>query len=507
MTFYYILCYSITSIKEYRMTTKVNADTSGGLKLTSDTSGTLELQSAGNTKLTVNSSGASVTTMTASGVIKTDDTTAATSTTDGSLQTDGGLSVAGDAVVGDDLLLLSDGAIMKFGADSEIVLTHVADAGLRFSDSDQLQFGDGGDLKIYHDASNSYVEDAGTGVLVVKGSQVNINSAGDESMAAFVADGAATLYHNNVAKIATTATGVAVTGGVTGVTDINSGQVGGRRNLLINGAQQVDQRNGGAGVTPNSVYITDRWKMQSQAGGSGAQITSTIAGFTKSLKYTGSEDSSFLQLGQQIEYATYGHLAGSEITISFYAKANNTNSGSTALTVRTRSVTGVDGSALFAGSNSDTSVTISTTAARYTVSRTIPADSKGFSIEFALGAHVNTDGFEITGIQAELGTVTAFEYTDIGTEFTACSRYFQKSYTDVYTGLVGFGIAGAAGAFRERVNFNGYMRAGPTMAYTNLGTGWSAANINSCESHFTVELSKNTSDIRPNFQYTANADF
>jgi len=64
------------------------------------------------------------------GVLKTDDTTDATSTTDGSLQTDGGLSVAKDAVVGDDLLLLSDSAVLKFGADSEITVTHVADTGL-----------------------------------------------------------------------------------------------------------------------------------------------------------------------------------------------------------------------------------------------------------------------------------------------------------------------------------------------------------------------------------------
>ena len=419
------------------MTTKVNADTSGGLKLTSDTSGTLELQSAGNTKLNVSSSGVLV------------------------------------------------------------------------PDNVKILVGTGSDLQISHDGSNSYIDENGDGQLnirTINGASINLIS-GSEFMVQSVSDGAVTLYHNGTAKLATAATGVAVTGGVTGVTDINSGQVGGRRNLLINGAQQIDQRNGGSGVTPNSVYITDRWRMQSQAGGSGVQITSTIAGFTKSLKYTGSENSSFLQLGQQIEYATYGHLAGSAITISFYAKANNANSGSTALTVRTRSVTGVDGSALFAGSNSDTSVTISTTAARYTVSRTIPADSKGFSIEFALGAHVNTDGFEITGIQAELGTVTAFEYTDIGTETDLCCRYFTKSGGDVYTGLLGFGIAGAAGAFRDSGFFPTLMRASPTMAYTNLGSGWSAAAINSRAGGYTVELSKNTSDVRPNYQFTASADF
>ncbi len=112
------------------MTTKVNADTSGGLKLTSDTSGTLELQSAGNTKLTVNSSGTSVTTMTASGIIKTDDTTEATSTTDGSLQTDGGLSVVKDAVFGDDVKLLSDASVIALGADGDVTITHVADTGI-----------------------------------------------------------------------------------------------------------------------------------------------------------------------------------------------------------------------------------------------------------------------------------------------------------------------------------------------------------------------------------------
>ena len=68
--------------------------------------------------------------LTASGIMKTDDTTAATSTTDGSLQTDGGLSVVLDAVIGDDLFMLSDASVIAFGANSEITLAHVHNVGL-----------------------------------------------------------------------------------------------------------------------------------------------------------------------------------------------------------------------------------------------------------------------------------------------------------------------------------------------------------------------------------------
>ena len=82
------------------------------------------------------------TTITASGIIKTDDTTAATSTTDGSLQTDGGLSVAADAVIGDDLFMLSDAAVLTFGADKDVTLTHVADTGILLNSTNVIQFND-----------------------------------------------------------------------------------------------------------------------------------------------------------------------------------------------------------------------------------------------------------------------------------------------------------------------------------------------------------------------------
>ncbi len=80
--------------------------------------------------------------VTAGGRLITDDATEATSTTDGSLQTDGGLSVAKDVVAGDDVKLLSDAAVLSFGADSDVTITHVADTGLLLNSTMQLQFND-----------------------------------------------------------------------------------------------------------------------------------------------------------------------------------------------------------------------------------------------------------------------------------------------------------------------------------------------------------------------------
>jgi hypothetical protein len=77
----------------------------------------------------------SATSGTFSGVLKTDDTTEATSTTDGSLQTDGGLSVAKDAVFGDDIKLLSDSSVIHLGTDSDVFLQHSHNDGLNLQRS------------------------------------------------------------------------------------------------------------------------------------------------------------------------------------------------------------------------------------------------------------------------------------------------------------------------------------------------------------------------------------
>ena len=101
---------------------------------------------------------------------------------------------------------------------------------LSFPDSAKAQFGGSNDLQIYHDASHSYINDAGTGNLKIASSQIDLLGGTDagETMATFVDDGAVTLYHDNTAKIATSATGVSITGTLVATTDTdtsNSGSV------------------------------------------------------------------------------------------------------------------------------------------------------------------------------------------------------------------------------------------------------------------------------------------
>lgn len=100
-------------------------------------------------------------TITASGIIKTDDSTNATSTTDGSLQTDGGLSVALDAVIGDDLMLLSDSAILSLGAGNDATLTHDGTTGLTIA-ATPISIDSTGELHLNSTTGDIKLQDGGT---------------------------------------------------------------------------------------------------------------------------------------------------------------------------------------------------------------------------------------------------------------------------------------------------------------------------------------------------------
>ena len=88
---------------------------------------------------------------------------------------------------------------------------------LSFGDNDKAIFGAGSDLQIYHDGSNSYITDASTGDLIIdsNGNAIRLKGTNGENMIVADTDASAKLFHNGSEKLATTSTGIDVTGTVT----------------------------------------------------------------------------------------------------------------------------------------------------------------------------------------------------------------------------------------------------------------------------------------------------
>ena len=86
---------------------------------------------------------------------------------------------------------------------------------VRVDDGQYFQAGDSYDLQMYHDGSNSFIEDQGTGDLILKGTVVRVrsdnfvvsNAANNEDMITAAADGAVNLRHNHVSCLTTTSDG------------------------------------------------------------------------------------------------------------------------------------------------------------------------------------------------------------------------------------------------------------------------------------------------------------
>jgi len=88
--------------------------------------------------------------------------------------------------------------------------------GVDFNDNVKAQFGASDDLQIYHDGSHSYISEQGTGRLILKTDYLEVqNAAGNEAILGGIEDGATSLFYNGQTKLATTSTGVDVTGDVT----------------------------------------------------------------------------------------------------------------------------------------------------------------------------------------------------------------------------------------------------------------------------------------------------
>ena len=114
-------------------------------------------------------------------------------------------------------------------------------------DNGKAIFGAGSDLQIFHDGSNSFIQDSGTGDIIIYGS--------GEDLAHFKDDGAVELYHNGTKKFETASSGVDVAGTVTATSVTANGGVT-VDNITIDGTE-IDLSSGDLTVDVAGDIILD----------------------------------------------------------------------------------------------------------------------------------------------------------------------------------------------------------------------------------------------------------
>ena len=242
------------------------------------------------------------------------------------------------------------------------------------------------------------------------------------------------------------------------------------KNAIINGAMEIAQR----GITftnpGNPAYTLDRWKAVSGANlYTITQSSSAPSGFIYSCSVAATGSNSYMGLGQQIEYTQFYPLIGNAYVISFWAKSLTSNAASTALNVRQNISTSQDASNPSTDIQ-DNNFTLTTSWQKFsfTSSSTLlsAASAKSLYIQFLLNQTVASgDGFAITGIQLELGSVpTAFSRAG-GTlqgELAACQRYYYRQTVSTVYGQYGVAWLSSATGPVALITFPVTMRVAPT---------------------------------------------
>ena len=280
-------------------------------------------------------------------------------------------------------------------------------------------------------------------------------------------------------------------------TSLNGGQIGGRRNIIINGAMQVAQRGTSFTSVSGSAYHLDRFRTgmgDTTARFTVTQATAGLNGFGNSLKYdcTTAESSLsnagarlFIQHrleGQDLQQLKKGTSDAEKVTVSFYVKTNksgvytvelydvdNTRSISQTITVSdanwNRYTLTFDGDTTGTLDNDNANsldliihliAGTTYTGGTFSTSWSSATDNTRVSSSNVNIGDSTDNNFEITGVQLEVGQATPFEHRSFGEELALCQRYYEKSYeygtaSGTNTGIgslwAGGGVTGATTSF------------------------------------------------------------
>ena len=318
-----------------------------------------------------------------------------------------------------------------------------------------------------------------------------------------------------VGQINSTDGSTAITTGADGYVSFAKTQIGGRRNLIINGAMQVAQRGTSAtGKTSSGYYTCDRFRSSTNAEQTETHEQSTDApdGFSDSYKVTvttadasidASDYAAITQIieAQNLQHLQYGTSSAKQVTLSFWVKASATGTYTVAFyhydaasnnyisqsytissadTWEHKTIT-LDGNTADAiGNNNGAGLEVYFLYSAGSDYTSGTSNTWGTSTNFAVGHTSNLVGtlnatFQITGVQLEVGTVaTPFENRSYGEELALCQRYYIR-YGDNDTGNANDGGVFNTLNWNRDNHFIAHifptpMRATPAIGYNSLAT-------------------------------------
>jgi len=257
-----------------------------------------------------------------------------------------------------------------------------------------------------------------------------------------------------------------VSGGIT-ADSLNIGQIGGRRNLIINGAMQVAQRGTSWTGLTTIGYRLDRFEFYLGSFGTWTATQSTDvptgSGFANSFKIECTTANASLASGnvgiirqpiegQNLQQLAKGTASAKNITVSFWVKSNKTGtyifelydgdntrqvsasySVSSSNTWEKKEIT-IDGDTTGAFDNDNVASLYvqwwlgagsSFTSGTLNTSWASNVDANRVVGQVNLADTVGNT-FQITGVQLEVGSVaTPFEHRSFGEELALCQRYYE----------------------------------------------------------------------------------
>jgi hypothetical protein len=227
------------------------------------------------------------------------------------------------------------------------------------------------------------------------------------------------------------------------------------KNTILNGDFSINQRSF-TSTTTTATFGFDRWQFQCSDGTVTYSTQAFTAGTAPVAGYEGTNFARIVTTGQTTSTAlgeltqkieNVRTLAGQTATVSFWAKAA---SGTPKIAVEAVQDFGSGGSPSSAVFTVVGSSTISTAWTRYTITIAIPsisgktvgttANTSSLAIRFFVSAGtaynsrtgslgIQTNTFDIWGVQVEAGSVATAFQTATGTlqgELAACQRYFER---------------------------------------------------------------------------------